>query len=209
MQAESDQNLSMYARHAGVLALKFNSITTDAVAPEFVEKVVAYDDKPDMHVLDLACGTGRDSRWMAELGFNVVAVDGSAEMLEQAEKTNPHANVQYLHDYAPAMENTRALGQKFDIILMSAFLFHLDVDDRQDFYETLSVLANVNAYAYMTLRHGPVDEGWTRFDVFPEELEELANDNHDMGYNYLGRHADPRGRRDTSWDHVELNFKVR
>lgn len=40
-------------------------------------------------VLELACGTGEDARWLAQQGVTVVATDGSAEMLtETTRKTN-------------------------------------------------------------------------------------------------------------------------
>ena len=41
--------------------------------------------------LDAACGTGRHARRMAELGNQVVGVDGSPEMLEKARASLPHA----------------------------------------------------------------------------------------------------------------------
>jgi len=41
--------------------------------------------------LDAACGTGRHARRLAELGHQVVGVDGSPEMLEKARASLPHA----------------------------------------------------------------------------------------------------------------------
>jgi len=41
--------------------------------------------------LDAACGTGRHARRLAELGNQVVGVDGSPEMLEKARASLPHA----------------------------------------------------------------------------------------------------------------------
>ncbi len=36
-------------------------------------------------VLDLGCGTGRDTRALVDAGFDVTAIDGSAEMAREAE----------------------------------------------------------------------------------------------------------------------------
>ena len=36
------------------------------------------------HILDLGCGSGRDSMYFAKLGFNVTAIDGSRELIERA-----------------------------------------------------------------------------------------------------------------------------
>ena len=41
--------------------------------------------------LDAACGTGRHTRRLVELGHDVVGVDGSSEMLSVAKKSVPHA----------------------------------------------------------------------------------------------------------------------
>jgi len=46
-------------------------------------------------LLDLACGTGRLSRYFADLGYDVIGADISQEMLSEAAKT-PHKNIQYL-----------------------------------------------------------------------------------------------------------------
>lgn len=38
------------------------------------------------HVLDLGCGTGRDTQGLIDAGFDVTAIDGSAEMAREAER---------------------------------------------------------------------------------------------------------------------------
>jgi SAM-dependent methyltransferase len=53
-----------------------------AVEGPFLERLLAAG--PTSRVLDLGCGTGEHARWLAERGFDVVAVDASKEMLEAA-----------------------------------------------------------------------------------------------------------------------------
>ncbi len=50
---------------------------------------------PGDSILDLGCGTGRDSRYFLSKGFNVTAVDGSEEMCRIARK-NTHLPVKKL-----------------------------------------------------------------------------------------------------------------
>lgn len=45
-------------------------------------------------VLELACGTGEDARWLAENGVSVVATDGSAEMLTQTQRKTSELSVE-------------------------------------------------------------------------------------------------------------------
>lgn len=205
MSDNSHKNLSTYNRDAERLAKTYNSKSTPELSPDFAREVLKLQGKDNLWALDIGCGSGRDAVWMAEQGFNVVGVDGSADMLEQAKLEKSHRLIQYLLDVAPDLENLKALAKKFDIILMSAFLFHLDVDERQVFYKNLKELTKEGTYVYMTLRHGPVPEGRKMFEVPLEELEELAREQ-GINFNYLGRKEDPLGREDISWDHVGLSF---
>lgn len=49
------------------------------------------DDIPVGIALDVACGTGRHTEYLVELGHRVIAIDGSPEMLEQARIKVPQA----------------------------------------------------------------------------------------------------------------------
>ncbi|MFC4530298.1 class I SAM-dependent methyltransferase [Sphaerisporangium dianthi] len=62
--------------------------TIDAEQP-VVRRIL--DGLPTGVALDAACGTGRHTAYLAELGHRVIGVDGSPEMLAQARKRLPHA----------------------------------------------------------------------------------------------------------------------
>ena len=65
----------------------------------------ALGDVRGRNVLDLGCGTGRHTAWLAEAGARVTAVDFSAGMLEQARARVPTGDVRFvthdLHDPLP------------------------------------------------------------------------------------------------------------
>ena len=78
-------------------------------------------------VLDLGCGTGRHTAWLAEAGARVTAVDFSEMMLEQARRKLPGGDVRFvvhdLHDPLP-LEAT-----SFDAVVSGLVLEHLrDLD---------------------------------------------------------------------------------
>lgn len=52
------------------------------------------DGLPVGTALDAACGTGRHAAYLAELGHQVIGIDESPEMLEQARKRLPEADLQ-------------------------------------------------------------------------------------------------------------------
>lgn len=69
---------------------------------------------PPATILDLGCGTGRITHPLLKLGYSVVAVDNSAEMLDHvigAEKIN--ANIEDL-----------VLGRTFDVVLIASNLIN-------------------------------------------------------------------------------------
>ena len=53
---------------------------------QFVEAEL--NDLPPGKALDLACGEGRNARWLAELGWQVTAIDWSAVAVEKGRRTN-------------------------------------------------------------------------------------------------------------------------
>ena len=72
----------------GQLAEVYDSLNAelDYVAwADFIEKIFArYADKKPELVADLACGTGRMTYELASRGYDMIGIDGSAEMLCEA-----------------------------------------------------------------------------------------------------------------------------
>lgn len=87
---------------------------------------LAYRDIPGIlaeHVtgtraLDFGCGTGRSSRFLRKLGFDVVGVDISEEMLHIARSTDPSGDYRLI----PNDDLSQFEKQSFDVVL-SVFTF--------------------------------------------------------------------------------------
>ena len=81
--------------------------------PEIVERHVG-----GLRALDFGCGTGRSTRFLRELGFDVIGVDISASMLERARELDSEGDYRLVPDGAlPGLELA-----SFDLIL-SVFTF--------------------------------------------------------------------------------------
>jgi ubiquinone/menaquinone biosynthesis C-methylase UbiE len=77
----------------------------------YVETLLDYFDRPAHKILDLCCGTGSLSELFALSGYEVVGVDRSAAMIEQAvRKAQQHqSGVRYYVQDAAALELGRDL----------------------------------------------------------------------------------------------------
>lgn len=106
---------------------------------------LAFRDLPSLirkHVtgrtaLDFGCGTGRSTRFLRDLGFDVLGVDIAAEMLERARRQDPGGRYELVGDG----DLSRLAKGSFDLIL-AAFTFDNipTVEHKQDLLRTLASL---------------------------------------------------------------------
>lgn len=108
---EDEKRAEAYARleFPGTYYLAFRDIPK--ILSEFVEGNKA---------LDFGCGTGRSSRFMKNLNFNVIGIDISKEMINKAREFDPDGDYRLTNngDFS-TFDKT---NNKFDVVL-SAFTF--------------------------------------------------------------------------------------
>lgn len=108
---------------------------------------LAFRDLPSLinkHVhgraaLDFGCGAGRSSRFLEDLGFDVVGVDIAERMLARARERNPSGDYRLV----PDGDLSDLDGERFDLVL-SAFTFDNvpTIEKRQALFRGLSRLLN-------------------------------------------------------------------
>ncbi|MEQ1867880.1 MAG: class I SAM-dependent methyltransferase [Micropepsaceae bacterium] len=81
MPAHDPPTLSFYRDEAAAYGTRADSLAVPKHLAMFVAELPKFAT-----VLDLGCGTGRDTRALIDAGLTVTAVDGSAEMAREAEK---------------------------------------------------------------------------------------------------------------------------
>jgi hypothetical protein len=82
-----------------------------------------------------------------------------------------HATVD---DHLPSLQRVRALGQRFDLVLLTAVWMHLDAHERAAGMSALASLVSDGGQVVMSLRHGPVPDQRRMFDVSAGETIALA-----------------------------------
>ena len=121
----------------------------------------ALGDVRHLDVLDLGCGTGRHTSWLAAAGARVTAVDFSHEMLERARRKVAGTEVQIilhdLHEPLP-LEDT-----SFDAVVSGLVLEHIR-DPRAFFMEAHRVM-RPGGRAVVSAMHPAMflRDAWARF----------------------------------------------
>ena len=94
----------------------------------------------------------RDSNWLAARGWEVVAVEPSA-LRDQAARDS-HQRVVWMNDALPDLRTLRALGRRFDLVLLSAVWMHVAPKGRERAFRILSELLGPSGLLVITLRRG-------------------------------------------------------
>ena len=142
---------------------------------------------PGGTILDLGCGSGRDSKAFIEQGFRVVAVDGSEELCKLAEEyiQQPVVCSDFL-DYKPE--------ETFDGIWACASLLHLTEEECHIVVDRLSKNLKPGGCFYMSFKMGEFEgerDGRYYQDQIEKDMFKLTNivDSLNVAYCYLSSEA--------------------
>jgi len=75
-------------------------------------------------VIELGCGTGKNTQWLAERADQVIAVDFSEQMINEAIKKTVNSNIEFA--IADIREPWPFLAVKVDLITCSLILEHIE-----------------------------------------------------------------------------------
>ena len=98
-------------------------------------------------VLDLGCGSGRDSLYFKGLGYQVTAVDGSAEMCRQAEKNIGQPVINMTFDKLD-------FESAYDGIWACASLLHVPSNEIRDVLGKIERALKKGGYFYCSFKYG-------------------------------------------------------
>ncbi len=145
--------------------------TVHADMSEHYEHFLKYLKK-DANILDLGCGSGRDSRYFIEHGYKVKAIDGSKEMCSLA--------TQFLNQ---EVENTLfeeiSFENEFDAVWASASLLHENKDNIDDVIRKIKIALKQGGIFYISFKCGDSDrmQGERYFnDMNEESIKDLLKD---------------------------------
>lgn len=105
-------------------------------------------------VLDLGCGPGRDSYAFFDLGFDVVGLDFSSEMIKRAEDLKKAENQPKFLVGDMNKLNKYFIENEFDAIWANASLLHIRRDDLPSVLQGIKKITKNNGYIWITLKNG-------------------------------------------------------
>jgi 2-polyprenyl-3-methyl-5-hydroxy-6-metoxy-1,4-benzoquinol methylase len=125
-------------------------------------------------VIDIGAGTGRDAAAFAERGHDVTAVEPTPELRTEAQRLHGRWPITWIDDSLPDLDRVHALGERYDVVMLTAVWMHLDAGQRERAMARVAPLVRPGGLMALSLRHGPVPAGRRMFDVSAQETCALA-----------------------------------
>lgn len=111
----------------------------------FIDRVLAENSAGRGILLDLACGTGSLSILMSNLGFDVIGVDVSYEMLTKAMQKNYDSKEKILFLCQP-MQKLDLYGTVDCVVCVLDSLNHINKKDLRETFKRVSMFLNPGGY---------------------------------------------------------------
>lgn len=124
--------------------------------------------KPVASILDAGCGSGHESKYFFEKGFQVTGVDFSEEMIEIAKREVPEGRF-----LVADIRNLPGLKEKFDGIFSKAVLLHIPKKEAKEVIDELRDSLRQDGYLYLAVK-----------EMQPDGKEEEIKREDDYGYPY-------------------------
>lgn len=157
---------------------------------------------PGDKILDLGCGSGRDTKYFLEIGLKVTAVDGSEELCKRA---SDYLGIPVYHMLFQELD----LEDEYNGIWACSSILHLPKDElRTVFYKMVTALKS-SGVIYTSFKYGEF-EGERNGRYFTDFTIELFNEfiknipNLKIEEQWITEDVRP-GRRDEKW----LNLLLR
>ncbi len=148
---------------------------------------------------DIGAGTGRDANWLADQGWEVLAVEPSKFREMGQEQTHPR--VTWLDDTLPDLQKLRALGRRFDLILLRSVWMHVPKSRQERAFRILTELLNPSGLLVISLRLGSDEEENRSRGFHPISADELIQYARDRAVSLRGRYEHPdRSREHIHWE---------
>ena len=158
-------------------------------------------------ILDLGCGSGRDSLYFKSKGYTITAIDGSKNLAQLASKLIGQ-------DVIVSKFEDLELKDKYNGIWACSSLLHLKHNELEKLLVKIEKALDTNGVLYMSFKYGTkeyIDDKGRYFNCYTEEsISKLIEGSTDLKIKEIFKTVDViPGREDITWLNVIcLNSKV-
>ncbi len=152
-------DLKPYVDGAPDMIRRFEEIDSEAL----LSPVVAYLPDPPSRILDVGAGPGRDARWFAARGHDVVAAEPVAAFRDHGIALG---RVTWIDDSLPDLCKVPA-GDGFDLILAVGVWHHVPEGERASALYRMADLLGPSGRIILALRQGPKPRGPVIYPLDP------------------------------------------
>lgn len=142
--------------------------TKDTDMSDFYNKFLSYVKDRD-RILDLGCGSGRDSKYFKSNGYEVTAVDGSVKMCDYVRNT---LGIEVVNTTFDKID----FKSEFDGVWACASLLHIDYTEIDEVLEKIKLALKDNGILFMCFKYGTskrVKDQRTFFDYDEDMIDNL------------------------------------
>lgn len=130
------KTINYYEENANSLTSRYESANVSEV-----QELLLQTFEKNSKLLEIGSGSGRDASFMTKHNFDVTAIDGSKNMIEEAKKVHPELYTKLFHKTLP---NDLEFDKKFDGVYSIATLMHISEDDLKKTISKIYDLLNQN-----------------------------------------------------------------
>ncbi|WP_303838225.1 bifunctional 2-polyprenyl-6-hydroxyphenol methylase/3-demethylubiquinol 3-O-methyltransferase UbiG [Ruminococcus flavefaciens] len=168
MSEREERTIDYYNLNADYFQKSISMANMSAACNHFL----SYLSKP-AYILDLGCGTGRDSRYFKNRGYSVLPVDASKEMCKIAsEMSGVTARLLKFEDLD--------YNEEFDGVWACASLLHAEREKLPEILRRINKALKPKGVLYMSFKYGKCSEernGRFFTDMTEDDIPFLCNDN--------------------------------
>ena len=127
-------------------------------------------------ILDFGCGSGRDTKYFLDKGYDVTAIDGSEELCKKASE---YTGIDVKHMYFQELQEV----ETYDGIWACSSILHLNRNELKDVFNRMSDALTTDGIIYTSFKYGDfegerngryfIDFSLDTFKDFIGEIKEL------------------------------------
>lgn len=184
-------------------AKKFATSTVTVEFTQMQNRFITKLHKPAT-ILDFGCGSGRDTKYFLEQGFQVEAIDGSKELCKIASEYTGISVRQMFFQELNEVE-------KYDGIWACSSILHLSVNDLRKVVQKMAAALKQNGIIYTSFKYGTFEgerNGRYFIDMTEDSFSDLVKDMNDLKIEEQWITSDVRpGRKEEKWLNLILRKK--